>query len=182
MHTCSCWWSYTLSFVWVWLSLPKNITASCTHQSAIHQYCQCTLSENTSLEELPVTFPGGTRSAAPGLCSYRIFICQQETFVPERCLLVPGRRHRPLASQAKGRTERNGFDQRLPTFIQPNAPSLQKKMGLLSHLPSFFGGKKGGQTFNLLKKAVSFLHSWPFTRRGNADFLLSYGSDHPCQS
>lgn len=184
MHTCSCWWSYTLSFVWVWLSLPENITASCTHPSTLqpstagfpekclwwfiwrlllqparyHQeeYCQCTLSENTSLEELPVTFPGGTRSAAPGLCSYRIFICRRETFVPERCLLVPGRRHRPLVSQAKGRTERNGFDQRLPTFIQPNAPSLQKKMGLLSYLPSFWGEKREGKLSTFLKRQWAF--------------------------
>lgn len=135
--------------------------------------------------KLPVIFPGGNRSDVPGFCFYHFHLPAREL----RCHNADTKCHRPLVKSCK---RQNWMDltQRLPAFqngrieyiksSQQNTPSLHKKIP--SCLLSFQEKRGGGQTFNLLKKAVSFLHSWPFTCRGNADFLLSYGSDHHCQS
>lgn len=212
MHTCSCWWSYNLSFVWVWLSLPENITASCTHQSTVHPTAQhCRLSWEmpvmVHLASPPAARPLPSRGILPMYVIRKHKPWRAASYFPwwhQKCcpralflshLHLPARdvcaRALPFGTwQTPSATGESSKRQDWTKWVRPEVTNLHsakrsifaKENGIIILSAFFLGGKKGGQTFNLLKKAVSFLHSWPFTRRGNADFLLSYGSDHPCQS
>lgn len=179
---CCCWWSSALFLAWVWMSLTEK---------------QCS-SLNSSVCHEPSSTGFNEEISADGFCFYCTFNCWREnsgkdldvSWIPNIIA------HWSIIKQTAGL---NGMDltQRLPIFQTITRDHFLNRLDdtfSAKHTPEngtvifrfvLFLERNRGQTFktfNLLKKAVSFLHSWPFTCRGNADFLLSYGSDHPCQS